>query len=130
MMMPECDQCYNEVTPLVILGIGFSIYTSGIWGSIPYVVKPTAVGTAFGIATTIQDIGLVIAPTIVGKIKDRTKAIDHGYYFTMVFFNLIMLVSLILSLALYYVDINHNNRALDRIYDELPGDDEKEKLED
>lgn len=70
MMMPECHQCYNEMYPLVLVGIGYSIYAAACWGSVPYVVDPNSVGTAFGIATAIQNIGLVIAPTIVGMIKD------------------------------------------------------------
>ena len=109
MLMPECNQCYNEVVPLVILGLGFSIYCSAIWGSIPYVVRPSSVGTAFGIATAIQDVGLVITPTIVGKIKDKTAAIDHGYFYTMAFFILITSIGLILNLILYYIDIYHNH---------------------
>ena len=38
MMMPECYQCYNELYPLILTGIGYSIYAAAIWGSIPYVV--------------------------------------------------------------------------------------------
>lgn len=53
MMMGECYQCYNEVFPLTLVGIGYSIYAAAIWGSIPYIVKPSAVGTAFGLATAI-----------------------------------------------------------------------------
>jgi MFS family permease len=40
MIMPECHQCYNEVYPLVLTGIGYSIYAAAIWGSVPYVVNP------------------------------------------------------------------------------------------
>lgn len=69
-MMPEFHQCHNELFPLVFTGIGYSIYASAIWGSIPYVVNTNAVGTAFGLATSIQNIGLCTAPTIVGFIKD------------------------------------------------------------
>lgn len=39
--------------PLVLVGIGYSIYAAAIWGSVPYVVDPSSVGTAFGIATAI-----------------------------------------------------------------------------
>ena len=70
MMMPECHKCYNEVYPLVLTGIGYSIYAAAIWGSVPYVVNPAQVGSAFGMATAIQNIGLVVAPTAVGYIKD------------------------------------------------------------
>jgi MFS family permease len=74
LMMPECHQCYNEVYPLILTGIGYSIYAAAIWGSVPYVVKSAQVGSAFGMATAIQNIGLVIAPTAVGYIKDATKS--------------------------------------------------------
>ena len=114
MMMPQCHQCYNELYPLVLTGIGYSIYASAIWGSIPYVVKPAAVGTAFGLATSIQNIGLCMAPTIVGFIKDKTKAVDHGYYYMNVFFVAINLVGLVLNLNLYYIDIKYNKGILDK----------------
>lgn len=58
------------MVPLVLNGLAYSIYSAAIWGSIPYVVAPNSIGTAFGMATAIQNIGLVIAPTIVGYIKD------------------------------------------------------------
>lgn len=54
MLMPSCtDQCYNEVYPLVLIGFGYSLYASVIWGSIPYTVDASTVGTAFGIVTAI-----------------------------------------------------------------------------
>ena len=71
--MPECYQCYNELYPLILTGVGYSIYAAAIWGSIPYVVDENSVGTAFGLATAIQNIGLTISPTIVGMIKDGTR---------------------------------------------------------
>jgi len=125
MMMPECYQCYNEMYPLVLTGLGYSIYAAAIWGSIPYVVEPNTLGTAFGIATAIQNIGLVVSPTIVGQIKDTTGYKDHGYYYVNMFFVVINLIGLALNLSLYYIDINHNNSVLDRVED----DDSKEKEE-
>ena len=53
MLLPECDKCYHEMYPLVLTGIGYSIYAAAIWGSVPYVVSPHTVGTAFGICTAI-----------------------------------------------------------------------------
>ena len=68
--LPECDKCYNEVVVLVLVGIAYSIYASAIWGSIPYVVNPNTIGTAFGLCMAIQNIGLSIAPTIVSSLSD------------------------------------------------------------
>jgi len=121
MMMPECDRCYNELYPLVLTGLGYSIYAAAIWGSIPYIVKPSAVGTAFGIATAIQNIGLVIAPTLVGMIKDNTKQYDHGYFYVNFFFVFINVIGLLLNMTLYYIDIYQNDGVLDKV--EVSSDD-------
>jgi hypothetical protein len=54
MLLPECETaCYTEVAPLVLVGIGYSIYAAALWGSIPYVVEAKTVGTAFGFCTAI-----------------------------------------------------------------------------
>jgi len=115
MLMPKCDQCYNEVYPLVLTGIGYSIYAAAIWGSVPYVVEPAQVGTAFGMATAIQNIGLVIAPTAVGSIKDATKDIDHGFFYMNAFFISINIIGLLLNMSLYYIDIYQNDGILDKV---------------
>lgn len=111
MVLPECDQCYHEMYPLVLTGIGYSIYAAAIWGSVPYVVTPQTVGTAFGICTAIQNIGLTIAPTIVGFIKDRTG----GYYWVMAFFVGINLIGFVLNICLYFVDINQMDGVLNKV---------------
>lgn len=115
MMMPDCDRCYNELIPLIFTGFGYSIYAAAIWGSVPYVVPAKSVGTAFGLATSIQNIGLVVAPTIVGIIKDRTKTVGHGYFWVFAFFIGINLVGLLLNMSLYFIDINQNKGVLDRV---------------
>lgn len=115
MMAPECHQCNNELYPLVLTGVGYSIYAAAIWGSIPYVVDESAVGSAFGVTTAIQNIGLCIAPTLVGFIKDRTLEIDHGFFWVHAFFLLVNVLGFILNAMLYYIDIYHNDRVLDTI---------------
>lgn len=44
---------YMEVAPLVLTGIGFSIYAAALWPSIPYVVEARTVGSAFGLCTAL-----------------------------------------------------------------------------
>lgn len=115
LFMPKCDKCYNEMVPLVLTGIGYSIYASAIWGSVPYVVPKKSVGSAFGLATAIQNIGLVIAPTLVGHIKDSTAAIGFGYTYVNILFIAINVVGLILNSLLYYIDITYNDGVLDKV---------------
>jgi nitrate/nitrite transporter NarK len=114
-MMSECYQCYNELYPLCLTGVGYSIYAAAIWGSIPYIVDSKSVGTAFGLATAIQNIGLTISPTIVGMIKDGTRSVDHGYFWVNMYFVAINVVGLLLNMSLYYIDIYHNDGVLDKV---------------
>lgn len=54
MMLSPCEEaCYSELVPLILVGIGYSIYAAALWASIPYVVEPRTVGTAFGFCTAI-----------------------------------------------------------------------------
>ena len=47
------DPNYMCVIPLVLLGIGYSVYAAALWGCIPYTVPPKLVGTAYGLCTAI-----------------------------------------------------------------------------
>mmetsp|Transcript_12569 Transcript_12569/g.21157 ORF Transcript_12569/g.21157 Transcript_12569/m.21157 type:complete len:177 (+) Transcript_12569:128-658(+) len=38
MMVPACDRCLNQVAPQILLGVGFSLYASVMWASIPLTV--------------------------------------------------------------------------------------------
>jgi len=126
-MMSECYQCYNELYPLVLTGVGYSIYAAAIWGSIPYIVDENSVGTAFGLATAIQNIGLTISPTIVGMIKDGTRQVDHGYFWVNMYFVGINVVGLLLNMSLYYIDIYHNDGILDKVEADTT-EEEREKV--
>jgi MFS family permease len=79
-LIPDCYRCWYSILPMVFLGIGYSIYAAVMWASIPIVVKTAAVGTAFGVATSIQNFGLAVAPLIMGVIQDDTTK-DKGYYY-------------------------------------------------
>ena len=39
-------------------------------------------------------------------IKDKTKAVDHGYFYVNIFFVLINCLGLFLNVSLFYLDIN------------------------
>lgn len=79
-VMPDCSACWYSVMPMVLLGIGYSLYAAVMWASIPLVVKPEAVGTAFGVTTSVQNFGLAFAPMIIGVIQDDTTK-DSGYFY-------------------------------------------------
>jgi len=41
------------VGPEVLMGLAYSIYASALWSSIPYLVQPRTIGSAFGMTTSL-----------------------------------------------------------------------------
>jgi MFS family permease len=60
----------DPYAPMVILGIGYSIVAAALWPSIALVVPGTVVGTANGIATSVQMLGVGICNLATGAIVD------------------------------------------------------------
>lgn len=112
--LPSTPGSKMEILPLVLIGSAYSVYCSAIWGSIPYVVEPQTVGTAYGICTAIQNIGLVIAPTVVAKIKENTTK-GSGYFWVLIFFVGVNVVGLICNLYLYYIDLKYYDGILNKV---------------
>ena len=46
------------VAPLVFQGIAYSIYASALWPSMPLVMREDQLGSAYGLITAVQNLGL------------------------------------------------------------------------
>lgn len=55
---------YIETGPFILIGIGFSIYFCSSWPCIPLVVKSNILGTAYGFAYSMLNLGIAISATI------------------------------------------------------------------
>lgn len=51
----------------------FSLLQCSLWPSAPLVVNPGVLGTALGLMTSVQMIGIGCCTLIVGAILDHTK---------------------------------------------------------
>jgi MFS family permease len=58
--------------PMIVLGLSFSLVPAAMWPSVPLIVEKRLTGTAFGLMTMIQNIGLAVLPQIVGYFRDST----------------------------------------------------------
>ena len=99
------------------MGIFYSLFVSVLWPSFPLVTDIKAVGTAFGLATSIQNIGLATIPMLVGYFHDLTEDIDQkfGYYYVSLFLLYTSVLGCIYTFGLYLYD-QWNNRILDKVY--------------
>ncbi len=86
--------------PMVFLGAAFVLVPAAMWPSVPLVVKKEHVGTAYGLMTMIQNIGLAVFPWLNGLLRDATKS----YTASMLMFASLGLVGLIFAFLLLQAD--------------------------
>ena len=60
--------------PMVVLGAAFVLVPAAMWPSIPLLVSKDKVGTAFGLTTMIQNIGLALFPYLNGLLAHGTNS--------------------------------------------------------
>ncbi|UCH94333.1 MAG: MFS transporter [Candidatus Aminicenantes bacterium] len=64
------------LTPYIamfIIGIGFSLVPAAMWPAVAKIVEEKRLGTAYGIMTSIQNLGLFAFPIIAGAITDAVN---------------------------------------------------------
>jgi MFS family permease len=83
--------------PMIVLGAAFVLVPAAMWPSIPLIVEKSRVGTAFGLTTMIQNVGLALFPWLNGLLRDAT----HAYTASMVMFSCLGLVGLAFSYLLF-----------------------------
>jgi MFS family permease len=60
--------------PMAMMGIAFSLIPAIMWPSVAYVVKDNKLGTAYGLMTLIQNIGLAGFNLVIGWANDSAGA--------------------------------------------------------
>jgi MFS family permease len=86
--------------PMILLGAAFVLVPAAMWPSVPLIVPEERVGTAFGLMTMIQNIGLALFPALNGLLRDAT----HTYTASMIMFAGLGVVGLLFALLLKQAD--------------------------
>jgi MFS family permease len=86
--------------PMIVLGAAFVLVPACIWPSVPLIVDARCVGTAFGLMTAIQNLGLATFPVANGALRDAT----HGYTASQIMFGMLGFCGLIFSILLLRAD--------------------------
>src|ERR1700690_4539494 len=91
---------------MVGLGAAFGLVPAAMWPSVPLVVEEKRVGTAFGLMTAIQNIGLGLFPLLNGKLRDATGT----YTATQIMFACLGVAGLIFAFLLLPSDRRHGGK--------------------
>jgi MFS family permease len=67
---------------MALMGIAFSLIPAIMWPSVAYIVEQPKLGTAYGLMTMIQNIGLAAFNLIIGRANDLSRAseVNPGGY--------------------------------------------------
>ena len=80
----------NIAIPMVIMGIAFSLIPAIMWPSVALIVDHSKLGTAYGLMTMIQNIGLAGFNLMIGWANDFSNASasnPNGYHLGMWIFS-------------------------------------------
>lgn len=97
---------WNPLPSMVVLGAAFVLVPAAMWPSVPLVVEEKRVGTAFGLMTAIQNIGLGLFPLLNGKLRDATGS----YTATQIMFACLGVAGLIFAILLLRSDRKHGGK--------------------
>lgn len=96
---------WNPIPAMALLGVAFVLVPAALWPAVPMVVEESRVGTAFGLLTAIQNVGLMVFPKASGWLIDRTG----GYTATQVMFAALGGAGLLFALLLLRSDRRHGS---------------------
>ena len=91
--------------PMIALGAAFVLVPAAMWPSVPLIVPKRTVGTAFGLMTFIQNIGLALFPFLNGWLRDTTQT----YSASMIMFASLGLFGLVFAVLLKRADAREGN---------------------
>ena len=102
----------------VMIGIAFSLVPAVIWPAVPYLVEPSRLGTAYGLMTMVQQIGLTAINLVAGALNDANAAgADNpaGYTPMLWMFMILSLFGFVFAYALHAREVGPQGHGLESI---------------
>lgn len=100
LLLPIYPSKWFALLIIVVLGVSFSLVPAALWPSVPKIIDPVILGSAYSLIFWIQNIGLCFVPLIIGMTLKATG----GYLVPMLIFASLGVLALILSFALKALD--------------------------
>jgi MFS family permease len=104
--------------PMAMMGIAFSLIPAVMWPSVAYIVDEQKLGTAYGLMTMIQNIGLAGFNFLIGWANDfggASAANPGGYALGMWIFSTLGLLGCLFAWLLHRAETGPNAHGLETI---------------
>lgn len=99
-----------------LIGVAFSLVPAVMWPAVPYLVRPNQLGTAYGLMTMLQNIGLTVCNLGAGRLNDAydASAENPGGYLPMLWmFGLLSLSGLVFAWLLRRRELSDQGHHLE-----------------
>jgi MFS family permease len=104
--------------PMSLMGIAFSLIPAVMWPSVAYVVEENRLGTAYGLMTMCQNVGLTLFNFLIGWANDFSSAglnNPQGYSLGMWIFSTLGILGLLFAILLNRAEAGPRSHGLDTI---------------
>jgi Na+/melibiose symporter-like transporter len=108
----------NLYVPMAMMGIAFSLIPAVMWPSVAYIVDEAKLGTAYGVMTMIQNIGLAGFNFLIGWANDHAGASasnPNGYRLGMQIFSILGFLGVTFALLLRQRENGPHGHGLETI---------------
>ena len=107
--LPTTKSVIIAYTAIILLGISFSLVPAALWPSVPKLIEPKLLGSAYALIFWIQNIGLYAFPMIIGSVLASsnpgvTDPLKYNYTVPMCVFASLGVMALLLGLYLKAID--------------------------
>lgn len=104
--------------PMAMMGVAFSLIPSVMWASVAYIVDAGKIGTAYGLMTMIQNIGLFGLNLLIGWANDYSHAGPNnpgGYNLGMWIFSTLGFLGVLFAFLLRQRELGPYGHGLETI---------------
>ncbi|HEV3308851.1 MAG TPA: MFS transporter [Candidatus Sulfotelmatobacter sp.] len=108
----------NLYVPMAMMGVAFSLIPAVMWPSVAYIVDQSKLGTAYGLMTMIQNIGLFGLNLLVGWANNYSHADASnpaGYRLGMWIFSILGILGVIFAFLLRQRELGPHGHGLETI---------------
>jgi MFS family permease len=112
---------YTQISlyvPMAMMGVAFSLIPAVMWPSVAYIVDQSKLGTAYGLMTMIQNIGLFGLNLLIGwgnNYEHADASNPVGYHLGMWIFSVLGLLGVLFSFLLRQRELGPHGHGLETI---------------
>lgn len=99
-LLPLFPSKVLAVSLIAILGVSFSLVPAALWPSVPKIIEPKILGSAYCLIFWVQNFGLCLVPVLIGEVLQIT----NGYQAPMIIFASFGVLAFFLSILLKIED--------------------------